>query len=129
MGTVLQDWNAPIESATKRYGDGNMDAQMLLLGEIVEHKGKNAGRKELRDLIARQQYKCALTGVELEPATAELDHIVPVVDGGDHSIGNLQVLHKIVNRMKGSMTNDEFIKWCELVANRTACPPYGFGSS
>lgn len=89
------------------------------MGEVSSDERKTAGRKEVRELIANQDYKCALTGVALDPDTAELDHVVPVTEGGDHSIGNLQVLHKTVNRMKGSMSNDEFIRWCKLVADNT----------
>jgi 5-methylcytosine-specific restriction endonuclease McrA len=88
------------------------------MGQGVSNQAKTAGRKELRELITKQEYRCALTGVELEPSTAEIDHVIAVADGGDHSIGNLQVLHRIVNRMKGAMDNDEFIRWCNLVANR-----------
>lgn len=95
-----------------------MDSEMLFVGEDVRDEAKTAGRKELRELIARQEYRCALTGVELEPSTAEIDHVIAVKDGGDHSISNLQVLHRVVNRMKGAMDNDEFIRWCKLVANR-----------
>ena len=92
------------------------------MDEIAESEIKNATREELRQLIERQGYKCSLTGVELEPRTAELDHVVPVSDGGDHSITNLQVLHKAVNRMKGAMSNDEFVRWCRLVAKAAATP-------
>jgi len=68
-------------------------------------------------LLKRQQYCCALTGRELTPQTAALDHILPIRCGGEHVIENVQVLHKDVNRAKGSMTNDEFIKLCDDVIN------------
>ena len=92
------------------------------MDEIAEGEIKNATREELRQLIERQGYKCSLTGVELDPRTAELDHVVPVSDGGDHSITNLQVLHKAVNRMKGAMSNDEFVRWCKMVARSDDAP-------
>jgi 5-methylcytosine-specific restriction endonuclease McrA len=102
---------------------------MSLLGEIIKHERKNAGRKEIRELIEKQCYKCALSGVPLDPDNAELDHIVPVSDGGDHSIDNLQVLHKVVNRMKGAMSNEEFVKWCGLIGHHPATPAALVGSS
>jgi CRISPR/Cas system Type II protein with McrA/HNH and RuvC-like nuclease domain len=47
-----------------------------------------------------------------------LDHILPVSRGGKHSIENAQVLHKEVNRAKGTLTNEEFIQLChEVVAH------------
>jgi hypothetical protein len=36
--------------------------------------------------------------------------------GGEHVIENTQVLHKDVNRAKGSLTSDEFIGLCREVA-------------
>ena len=63
-------------------------------------------------LLEYQQYRCALTGRKLTPKTAALDHIVPVRFGGEHLIENAQVLHKDVNRAKGSLTSDEFIAMC-----------------
>jgi len=68
-------------------------------------------------LLEHQQYRCALTGRELTPETAALDHVVPVRLGGEHVIENTQVLHKDVNRAKGSLTSQEFIGLChEVVA-------------
>lgn len=67
-------------------------------------------------LLERQGYRCALTGRRLTPETAALDHIVPLRFGGEHVIENTQVLHKDVNRAKNSMTNIEFARMCEEVA-------------
>lgn len=66
-------------------------------------------------LLEHQHYRCALTGRALTPQTAAIDHIVPVRFGGLHAIENAQVLHKDVNRAKGSLTNEEFIGMCHEV--------------
>jgi 5-methylcytosine-specific restriction endonuclease McrA len=66
-------------------------------------------------LLEAQQYRCSLTGRSLTPQNAALDHIVPVRFGGEHVIENAQVLHKDVNRAKGSLTNEEFIGMCHEV--------------
>lgn len=95
-----------------------MGSQMLLMEELDIAEGKTATREELRRLVEKQGYKCALSGVGLEPVTSEIDHVVSVADGGGHGVDNLQVLHKVVNRMKGTMGNEEFIHWCRLVAKR-----------
>lgn len=71
-------------------------------------------------LLEFQQYRCALTGRELTPETAALDHIVPLRYDGQHAIENTQVLHKDVNRAKGSLTNLEFIHLCREVADHPA---------
>lgn len=67
-------------------------------------------------LLRHQEYRCALTGRKLTPSTAALDHIVPVKRGGEHTIDNSQILHKDVNRAKGSLTAEEFIGLCREVA-------------
>jgi 5-methylcytosine-specific restriction endonuclease McrA len=67
-------------------------------------------------LIEKQKYRCALSGVELTPETAVLDHIVPITDGGGDDIDNLQWVHEEVNRMKGTMDNGQFIKTVKRIA-------------
>jgi 5-methylcytosine-specific restriction endonuclease McrA len=71
-------------------------------------------------LLERQQFCCALTGRELMPQTAALDHIIPIRCDGEHVIENTQVLHKEVNRAKGSLTNDQFSRLCREVVEHTA---------
>ena len=66
-------------------------------------------------LLEQQRYCCALTGRKLTPQTAAIDHIVPIRCSGEHSIANAQVLHKDVNRAKGSLTSEEFIGMCREV--------------
>lgn len=81
----------------------------------------------LMRLVETQKFRCALSGVELTPENAALDHILPVAKGGEHKIENLQWVHKEVNRMKGAMDQDTFVEMCRLVVN-TATPP-GFEPS
>ena len=66
-------------------------------------------------LLEQQEYRCALTGRNLTPQTAALDHIVPIRCGGKHVIENAQVLHKDVNRAKGSLTKEQFVALCREV--------------
>ena len=81
--------------------------------------GKVTAKNVLR-LLDFQKRRCALTGRQLEPETASLDHIVPVRCGGAHAIENTQLLHKNVNRAKSTMTNDEFVQMCHEVALHAA---------
>jgi 5-methylcytosine-specific restriction endonuclease McrA len=68
--------------------------------------------------LARQKYRCALTGRVLTPKSCSLDHILAVSRGGEHSMRNAQVLDKTVNQAKGTLTNDEFVQLCrEVVAH------------
>lgn len=77
----------------------------------------NLNARNILRLLDHQNRRCALTGQKLTPGTAALDHIVPVCHDGEHCIENAQVLHKDVNRAKGTLTNEQFIQLCrEVVA-------------
>ena len=70
---------------------------------------------EILDLLQKQRFLCALSGRELTPSSAVLDHIIPVARGGEHRIENAQVLDAEVNRAKGTLTNDEFLELCRQI--------------
>lgn len=70
------------------------------------------------DLLEKQNFKCALSGINIKLSksrTASLDRI-------DSTKGyienNIQWVHSWVNIMKGAMSNEEFMKICELVVNK-----------
>jgi 5-methylcytosine-specific restriction endonuclease McrA len=71
----------------------------------------------LMAMIKGQGYKCAITGVELDHKTATVDHTVPLKYGGANCLSNVQVIHDAINRMKGTLSMDEFTYWCGMVAN------------
>jgi 5-methylcytosine-specific restriction endonuclease McrA len=71
----------------------------------------------LMQLIEDQEYRCALSGVELTPEEAALDHKVPVSNGGSDELHNLHWVSNDINRAKGTMSNDEFIQMCKRVAS------------
>ena len=69
----------------------------------------------LLELVEEQQYRCALSGMKLEPADAVLDHKIPRNRGGKHELSNVWWLHRDVNSAKGTMTVDEFRLMCSRV--------------
>ena len=75
--------------------------------------------KVILDLLAGQDYKCALSGLDLEPNNAQLDHIVPSKLGGPHTPDNVQILHESVNRAKSAMLEEEFVALCHAVVAHT----------
>lgn len=73
--------------------------------------------KDLWAILEAQSYLCALTGRQLTPETAAIDHRVPLARGGAHAPYNLQVIHADVNAAKHTMTHEEFVAMCrEVVA-------------
>jgi 5-methylcytosine-specific restriction endonuclease McrA len=78
--------------------------------------------KRILELIESQSFRCAITGVLLTPEVASIDHKNPLSQGGMHCISNAQVVHSVVNQMKGSMQQDEFVEWCRLVVNNAPTP-------
>lgn len=77
------------------------------------------------NVFLKQNRKCALSGIELKfnkqfcirDGNASLDRI----DSSKGYIdGNVQWITKSLNKMKGKMSDFEFVKWCKLVANYNA---------
>ena len=73
--------------------------------------------KRIRQLIENQEFRCAMTGIELCPDDANLDHVVPIAAGGEHVMGNVQVVHKVINQMKSTLPKNDFINWCRKIVD------------
>jgi 5-methylcytosine-specific restriction endonuclease McrA len=77
--------------------------------------------REILDLLWEQSFRCALTGRKLTPETAVLDHKVSRSQGGIDEKENLQVIDAVVNRMKHTLSTDEFLELCrEVVGHHDA---------
>ena len=79
--------------------------------------------KSLMEIVERQAFKCALTGIEITPRLSSLDHKDPRSLGGDDDIANLQVVLPMVNRAKTNMSERQFVSMCHAVARHS--PDYG----
>ena len=77
----------------------------------------NVTAKKVMELVESQRFRCSLSGRELTPETASLDHVLPLGRGGVHDISNVSVVDHQVNSAKGAMTVDEFIQVCRDVSN------------
>lgn len=86
----------------------------------------------LWDLLEKQKFKCKYTGlnieltecrknsnVDFEKMTASLDRID---SNKPYQIGNVQWVHKDVNRLKWAFTEDRFIELCYLVTKNNGNP-------
>lgn len=81
-------------------------------------------REEALALLEQQENKCKLSGVPIkmvrsrknyykDKATASLDRID---SKGDYTLDNVQWVHKHINYMKQSYSQEHFIEMCRLVA-------------
>lgn len=71
-------------------------------------------------LFLDQDQRCALSGVELQFGDLKQKEVTASLDRIDskkgYAPGNVQWVHKIVNMMKGSLSDIEFVAWCRAVA-------------
>jgi len=79
----------------------------------------STSRKNILELIESQGFMCRLTGQELTPSIATPDHIQSLKDGGKNDMTNIQIIHTVVNTMKGTLSQAAFIEWCCRVADHT----------
>ena len=84
----------------------------------------NVTIEDLATIFEKQNGRCALSGVPIkisrsteingDRTTASLDRIDSF---RGYEVDNCQFIHKIVNVMKNSLSDEEFIEWCRLIAN------------
>lgn len=112
-----------IESHGGKTKRRSMDEEVCLDSlESQETEPQKVTAKRLRVLVERQSFKCALSGQEITPDWAALDHITPKSEGGRHTMGNVQWVDPRVNTMKGTMGQSEFISLCVAVAKQKGTP-------
>jgi hypothetical protein len=117
-------------------GSGKIPGTVLYtIKQNAKNRSKNGRKIEvnitseyLDELYEKQNGKCALTGLSIEASitntknrgrvwTASVDRID---SSKDYVEGNVQWLHKDINRMKWDLDTDKFIELCKLVANKNA---------
>lgn len=82
-------------------------------------KNQEPRKQKLLSILKEQNHCCAISGRQLTPNTAAVDHKVPILRGGAVSdFNNLQILHNDINRAKGNLTDQEFIGMCREVVKK-----------
>lgn len=79
--------------------------------------------KQILELVRQQGYRCAISGRELTPETASIDHIVPLANGGAHDLSNVWIVHHQVNTAKGTLSMEQFVELCRDVATHQINQP------
>jgi len=113
----------------KWRGVGRMSASVLY---GIQQNAKRHNRKVELDLdylwtlFLEQNERCALSGIKLDPwvsnnrkqgrrMTASLDRID---SNKDYVRGNVQWVHKDINKLKTDFSQDKFIELCKAVAKK-----------
>lgn len=118
----------------KNYkGVGNLSSTFfsrILEGARVRNIEVSITIEDILDLLEKQDYKCALSGIPLimsksfskdrtnqaSSTTASLDRID---SSKGYILGNVQWVHKDINIMKNKFNNDYFIHVCKSVAEKS----------
>lgn len=86
--------------------------------KMKDDKGKIASASEIVAQLEKDNYKCFLTGWDLDIDNFSIDHLVPVCQGGTNEIDNLRCVVPDANRAKGAVSLKRFIEICCAVAAR-----------
>lgn len=103
-----------LRAKTQQRGGWNYKA-FCIVGGLKKRGGWVKDTIRARDIMAllrKQNYRCAYTGAELTPSNTAADHYLPLDRGGTHSITNIRLVTKEVNRAKGTLSFDEFLAMC-----------------
>jgi hypothetical protein len=127
----------PVITITNRNWKGHGGISGYLWGQI---QGKALARQlemgisiqDAWDLFSRQQGRCALTGwpLNLETHKGKMSDRTASLDRVDNTKGyipgNIQWVHKDINRMKYTYGMADFVAWCQRVAQhgRAPCMPF-----
>lgn len=89
-------------------------------------RSKTITLQEILDIHKRQDGKCALSGVEL---TCQLQKGTPcftnasldrIVAGGPYTADNVQLVCVGINRLRGNLSQSEYIDWCRKVVEHNS---------
>lgn len=84
----------------------------------AKSKDEVATVADISRLWKAQRGMCPITGRRLNRDNAQLDHIVPLKQGGSDLMENLRWVHRDVNYAKRDLLDDDFFRLCtDVVAH------------
>ena len=107
----------------KRYIRENNDWYAYFRHILSKKNNSTLTAEQLIGKIAEQNYKCALTGLEMTCirkrgeiilTNASIDRISA---GKEYNYDNIQIVCRAVNSFRGNMEIQEFINWCNRVSD------------
>ena len=106
---------------SEKYISGNWRRYFRQLCQYKKEARKDINEDILLELLEKQEYTCALSGMELTcvrakgvtfRTNASIDRIDPNLG---YNIENIQIVCNVVNKMKSDMTMDEYVEWMKRV--------------
>lgn len=110
-----------IHKVNTRYARENNDWNYYFKHLLSKKTDSSLTVTQLIGKIAEQDYKCALSGIELTCVrergkvvltNASIDRINA---GKEYNYDNIQIVCRAINSFRGDMEVDEFINWCNKV--------------
>lgn len=97
---------------------GNIRSNSCRKNKILDF---NISLDYIDDLLEKQEFKCALSGTVIQcgdrngriETTASLDRIDSTKG---YIVGNVQWIHKDINKMKMNFPEDRFTEWCHKIS-------------
>ena len=105
----------------KEYGAANK-AERVARSLLREERGGSfkLNNQQKMALYTYQKGLCLCCGEKLESYNkTEVDHGIPIVQGGANEIGNLYLTHSLCNQAKHGKTLEEHWARRELIGNKT----------
>lgn len=97
----------------------NQCEKHYLMQVAIDRLGTSKFWKDIKDVIQKQEYKCALTKENISfEDDIDLDHIIPTSRGGKNEISNVRWVTRKANRLKNNLTDKELKDIClKIVQN------------
>ena len=111
-----------INKVNRRYERENHDWEAYFKHLLSKKDNHSLTVAQLVGKVAEQDYKCALSGVELTCihkrgttilTNASLDRINP---GKEYNYDNVQIVCRATNNFRADLSVNEYIDWCIKVA-------------
>jgi len=118
--------STPRKSTPYIYGDISRDHWLRIRRAAKSRNLQfDIDPKDIWDMFIRQNERCAISGIDIvlpvakarwgeDRGTASLDRID---SSAGYLLHNCQWTHKTVNKMKLTMSTEEFVGWCDLIVN------------
>jgi 5-methylcytosine-specific restriction endonuclease McrA len=82
--------------------------QRRVLTYRARKRGAHVEHVEPLVVLERDDGVCGICGEDVDPTFFDIDHVIPLARGGEHSYRNVQVAHRRCNARKGARLLDAF---------------------